>query len=155
MPNPIKRHKPTVLRSPARTLGDKQRANGRMLALNGATWRKLRAVVMNEQPLCAECAKHGLIVAGNEVDHIDNNPSNNERSNLVNLCHACHSLKTQRYEHFKRTGKWLPLKGCDANGMPLDPRHEWNQQKSPQPDACEPSPTTHEHDRTWIFHEVK
>lgn len=158
MPNPLQRHKPTKLAAHSgtqpRTLKVKQRANGRTLALNGATWAKLRRLVMGEQPLCSHCLQRGLIVTGNEVDHIDNDAGNNLRSNLVNLCRACHSSKTQRYEHYKRTGQWLPVKGCDVNGMPLDPNHHWNK-KSPEPAGCEPRPQAHARDRTSIFHRVK
>lgn len=31
-----------------------------------------------------------------EVDHIDNDPSNNELDNLQALCTPCHSRKTQQ-----------------------------------------------------------
>jgi len=123
MPSPIKRHKPAsaVVRTTGqRNLKVKQQANGRTLALNGAAWGRLRALVISEQPLCAQCQREGRIEHGNEVDHIDNDASNNERCNLENLCHACHSLKTQRDQHGST------MKGCDVDGMPLDPHHHWN-----------------------------
>ena len=140
MPTAIKRHKLQTLKPRLqelkpriqtlsdykRTLKQKQQANGRTLALNGKAWRALRASVLSEQPLCPVCQRMGQIIAATEVDHIDNDASNNERSNLVGLCKPHHSEKTARYEHYKKTGKWLPVKGCDANGMPLDPNHHWN-----------------------------
>ena len=160
MPNAIKRHKlqtlkPRLQELPSRiktlsskTLKQKQQANGRTLALNGATWAKLRRLVLSEQPLCADCERRGRIVPAREVDHVDNDASNNDRSNLVGLCSPCHSAKTQRHEHYKRTGVWLPVKGCDVNGMPLDPQHPWNIEKSPEPQVAEPYVSLHAHDRT-------
>lgn len=142
MPTAIKRHKLQTLKPrlqtldplkargltmlPTRTLKQKQEANGRTLALNSAAWRKLRALVLREQPICPECERMGQYTAANEVDHIDNDASNNDRSNLIGLCKTHHSQKTARHEHFKRTGQWLPVKGCDINGIPLDPNHHWN-----------------------------
>lgn len=146
MPDKIKSHR---LSPPAksRTLLDKQQSNGRTLALNSKAWSQLRLMVIREQPLCAECSKHGRLVAGNEVDHIDNDPGNNERDNLVNLCHRCHSVKTQRHEHYKRTGRLPSVKGCDVHGMPLDPNHHWN--KSPAADSAGPPPCLHARDRNY------
>ena len=79
-----------------RTLKDKREANGRTLALDGAAWRKLRASVLRGAPLCEHCNKRGLIVQATDVDHIDDDPSNNDRDNLSSLCHSCHSHKTMR-----------------------------------------------------------
>lgn len=115
----------------SRTLQDKQRANGRTLALNGAAWARLRALVLTEKPLCEECNKHGRITVATDVDHADNNPANNERSNLASLCHECHSRKTAA-----DMGKAV-RHGCDLNGMPLDPNHAWNK-KSPATERGEP-----------------
>ena len=98
-----------------KTLKQRQQETGRTLALDGAAWRKLRAAVLREQPLCA-C---GCGQLATDVDHIDNDPTNNERDNLQGLCHECHSRKTQA-DMGKRVA-W----GCDANGMPLDPSHPW------------------------------
>lgn len=110
---------------------------------------------MGEQPLCAHCLQRGLIVTGNEVDHIDNDAGNNERSNLVNLCRPCHSYKTQRHEHFTRTGQWLPVKGCDVNGMPLDPNHHWNSVNHQNAASCEPPSQAHARDRSSKFRKAK
>lgn len=103
-----------------KTLRDKQKANGRTLALNGLAWRKLRARVLSERPLCEACSKRGRVTPATDVDHNDNDPTNNDRDNLVSLCHPCHSRKTQA-----DMGKQIKY-GCDTNGMPLDPDHHWN-----------------------------
>lgn len=94
----------------------------RLLSLTSSAWRKLRASVLAEQPLCVDCAARGLTVEATDVDHKDGNPGNNERENLQGLCHSCHSRKTAA-DH----GKAVSM-GCDVHGMPLDPRHPWNQE---------------------------
>lgn len=122
-----------------RTLKEKQQSNGRTLALNGTAWRTLRAAVLREHPLCECCLDDGITEQATDVDHRDNDPTNNDRGNLSALCHACHSRKTSR-----DMGRRVSY-GCDANGMPLDPNHHWNReraarlQKSPATDDVEPT----------------
>ena len=110
----------------ARSLKDKQQANGRTLALDGAAWRKLRASVLADSPLCEHCSKRGLIVLATDVDHIDDDASNNDRDNLASLCHSCHSRKTMA-----DMGHRVKY-GCDVNGLPLDPSHPWNRDRHSQ-----------------------
>lgn len=98
----------------------------RTIPLNSSEWRKMRARVLAEEPLCRRCKE-----PASDVDHVSGDPSDNRRANLQPLCHACHSHKTGR----ERAG--LPIThGHDAHGMPLDPAHPWNQsrvtKKSPE-----------------------
>lgn len=117
-----------------RTLADKRKSNGRTLALDGAAWRKLRASVLREQPLCEHCLRNDdRPVMATDVDHIDNDPTNNSRDNLQSLCHECHSRKTQA-----DMGK-LVRYGCDERGFPLDPEHPWNREKSPATEGHKPT----------------
>lgn len=99
----------------------------RKVGLNSAAWKKLRAVVLAEEPLCRWCLARGLYVASTDVDHIvdtrEDYSDNNCRQNLAGMCHECHSLKTAR-----DMGKNVYL-GCDLEGMPLDPNHPWNREK--------------------------
>lgn len=104
-----------------KTLKERQEETGRTLALNGAAWRRLRADVLRSNPLCEHCEARGILTAATDVDHRDNDPSNNDPDNLASCCHECHSRKTQA-DMGKRVS-W----GCDANGMPLDPKHHWSQ----------------------------
>ena len=110
----------------------------RLLPLNGKAWRVLRERVLSEEPLCRMCG-----APATDVDHIDNDGNNNERDNLQGLCHECHSRKTAG-DMGKRVN-W----GCNADGLPLDPRHPWahmvsqlverKHEKSPATDTLVPS----------------
>ena len=58
----------------------------------GYEWRKIRARVLAERPMCAtHCGR-----AATEVDHVIplKRGGTNDRSNLVPLCKRCHSRKT-------------------------------------------------------------
>lgn len=95
----------------------------RAIPLGSAAWQRLRAQVLAEEPLCRDCAARGLVTPATDVDHMDNNGDNNARTNLAPLCHSCHSIKTAE-DMGKRT-----TRGCDVNGIPLDPNHHWNRAK--------------------------
>lgn len=106
--------------------------NGRLLPLNSEAWHKLRRSVLAEEPLCRMCSQQGRNVAATDVDHINNDPSNNSRDNLQGLCHECHSRKTNA--DMGHVVRW----GCAADGTPLDPSHPWNQ-KSPATEGAKPA----------------
>ena len=74
---------------------DRSRRNQaqRCYSTNHPTWRKLRARVLAEQPLCYACQQQGKITAANTVDHIDGNTFNNDRDNLRGYCRTCHTAK--------------------------------------------------------------
>jgi len=57
----------------------------------GAVWRKLRLLVLREEPLCRHCG-----AAATDVDHVVPLAAGgtNDRGNLCPLCHGCHSRKT-------------------------------------------------------------
>lgn len=58
----------------------------------GAHWRRVRAAVLAERPVCEECNR----VAAVDVDHVVSlrKGGTNDPSNLRALCHSCHSRKT-------------------------------------------------------------
>jgi len=68
--------------------------------LNSSRWRRTRAAVMESQPLCADCAREGVMTPAEEVHHIRPVDSIKDpdmqfrmtfdRSNLVALCRDCH-----------------------------------------------------------------
>jgi len=103
-----------------RTLNDKRISNGRKLALDGAAWRKLRAAVLRDQPICRDCERRGYLTEATEVHHSNGDPSDNCRANLVGLCKGCHSIHTAR--EMGHTARY----GCDASGWPIDPDHHFN-----------------------------
>jgi len=95
-------------------------ANGRTLPLTSAAWRKLRRSVLSSEPLCRMCTAQGKTVPAQDVDHANNDPSDNRLVNLQPLCHECHSRKTQR-----DMGHNVAM-GCASDGTPLDHHHHWN-----------------------------
>lgn len=87
----------------SKTLKQRQLETGRTLALNGKPWRKLREVILARDPLC----KCGCGRPSTDVDHIDNDPSNNDMDNLQGLAHECHSTKTGKRMFAAVCGKWV------------------------------------------------
>jgi hypothetical protein len=114
--------KPWLKLSDIRTARWVKTKSGRLLPLNNAAWRKLRASVLSEQPLCPECEARAVLEPATEVHHKNDNASDNSRENLVGLCKPCHSRHTAR-----DMGKTVVDRlGCDSSGKPLDPSHHWN-----------------------------
>lgn len=89
-----------------------------------ARWRKARLAHLSIEPFCRLCKSQGRIVAAAVVDHIVAHRGDEELfwdpDNWQSLCKRCHDSVKQSEE---RTGK---TKGCDSNGLPLDPSHRWN-----------------------------
>ena len=62
-------------------------------------WRSLRALKLEQTPLCEECQRRGILTPAQMVDHII--PINKggaplDMSNLQSLCNKCHAVKTAR-----------------------------------------------------------
>ena len=55
-----------------------------------ATWRKVRTMKINTNPLCERCLLRGRDKATICVHHKDRNPLNNDFNNLESLCFECH-----------------------------------------------------------------
>mgnify|MGYP000603720915 CR=1 FL=1 len=90
-----------------------------------AIWKKTRRLQLSKQPLCEYCTKIGMVVVATDVDHVVRMSEGGaalDPNNLQSLCHRCHSNKTGREKH----GLTVIIKGCDDNGMPLDPNHPWH-----------------------------
>ena len=98
-------------------------------------WKRLRRMKLNLNPVCELCLKANRFVTASHVDHIESIESGGEplsMDNLMSLCHPCHSRKTVLRDGGlgKEASDQLLIKGCGANGMPLDPNHPWNTRQS-------------------------
>ncbi len=82
----------------------------------GATWRRVRQLHLNRNPLCADCKVKDFHKKAYTVHHVDENQFNNESDNLLSLCFVCHE---------KRHGRMRDPAGYDADGFPLQEGHPW------------------------------
>lgn len=59
-------------------------------------WRRLRSMVLASDPLCAECARRGLVSMATDVHHViaKRDGGQDTLDNLEPLCHSCHSRIT-------------------------------------------------------------
>ncbi len=91
---------------------------------NCSAWRKRRARHLHHNPLCVMCQARGIVTQANTVDHVT--PHRGDpvlfAGPLQSLCPACHSRDKQQLE---RSGF---VRGCDRDGVPLDPSHPWRQE---------------------------
>lgn len=88
-------------------------------------WRRASCAYLARNPLCAMCTAAGRTSLSTVTDHIEPHRGDTElfwdEANWQGLCATDHSAAKQSQE---RNGK---LRGCDADGRPLDPGHHWNQ----------------------------
>ena len=80
----------------------------------------MRRAVLTEQPLCVLCLDAGRLEPAVEVDHRVplSKGGDDTTDNMQGLCKACHDIKTAGDLNRKP-------KGCDPDGLPMDPRHPW------------------------------
>jgi 5-methylcytosine-specific restriction protein A len=88
-------------------------------------WRNLRARKLEANPVC-ELKLPGCEGAAVEVDHIRQLAAGGDRFDWANLRSACEACHDKRHGKRKRRPR---IKGCDADGYPLDPDHPWNKEK--------------------------
>lgn len=67
-----------------------------------AKWRKLRARVLEQHPLCAHCKEQKQITVAQMVDHttpirLGGEPY--DEANLLPLCNKCHNVKRGKERH--------------------------------------------------------
>ena len=81
------------------------------------TYRKARAIVMAEEPLCRMC---GVRLA-TECDHITpkHKGGTDARSNLQALCKPCHTDKTARESVEARGGTYRAKPTFGVDGWPV------------------------------------
>ena len=92
---------------------------------------RIRPAKLRRNPLCEACLQMGKVEPANVVDHIvpicaggDPFPPLDE---LASLCASCHNVKSRAEQLGEKN--WF-YKGCDINGMPLDPNHPWNRERN-------------------------
>ncbi len=94
----------------------------------GRRWMAIRKRILARDPTCRECRKHGRTALAIVVDHVKGlaEGGTDDEDNLQGLCGDCHDAKTAA-EAARAQGRPPPrVKGCDADGNPLDPDHAWN-----------------------------
>lgn len=99
---------PKIPKTPRRSwMPEKKPQEGRKFVnpwYHTVAWRKLRASVLAENPLCVECEKVGVIKLAKIADHIKNVSSGKtaeererlmwDRNNIQGLCDSCHNIKS-------------------------------------------------------------
>jgi 5-methylcytosine-specific restriction protein A len=90
-----------------------------------ARWRRRRDAQIAAEPRCQACLQERRLSPATVADHIER--ATDEQSfwtgRLQSLCTTHHQAKRQAES---KGQAWKPKMGCDANGWPIDPQHEWN-----------------------------
>jgi hypothetical protein len=85
--------------------GERQQTPAQRRFYNSGFWKRLRAVVRAQEPLCRLCLDAGRATPTQLVDHIDGDWRNNDRSNLRGLCLECHTaLSAHQHSAKSRRG---------------------------------------------------
>lgn len=94
-----------------------------------AKWRKTRALHLEANPVCC------VVGCASLATHVDHRKARSRGGasfashNLQSLCHSHHSVKTAQADGGfgnRRGVARLQVRGCGADGRPLDPLHSWN-----------------------------
>ena len=87
-------------------------------------WRRRSKQFLAANPLCRMCQEIGQTTLAQVVDHVVPHKGDEtlfwDETNWQPLCKTDHSAAKQAQE------KGGGIRGCDVNGMPLDPGHHWN-----------------------------
>lgn len=109
-----------------------ERQERRFYKTNDPRWRRLRALVMSEEPFCRHCIEQSVNPPSPTVivDHIDGKAAELDdyrRSNLQGLCRYHDGLKSvAENSGFGGARATSRPAGCDEQGRPLDPQHPWS-----------------------------
>lgn len=90
---------------------------------NTARWRKRRALLLSNEPLCRACRNVGRITVATVADHIVPHRGDEHLfwyGDLQPLCATCHNSMKARQES---SGVEV---GATEAGIPVDPNHHWN-----------------------------
>ena len=87
-------------------------------------WKRARAAFLRANPLCVMCEQQGRTTLATTVDHKvphRGDPAKFwDQDGWQGLCATDHSAAKQELE------KSGTLRGCDVDGVPLDPNHLWH-----------------------------
>lgn len=93
-------------------------------------WQKYARAYLKRHRWCELCTHRGRNVRARVVDHIVPHRGDQrlfwDPANHQPLCGTCHNSAKQAAE---RTGR---VRGCDQDGVPLDPGHHWRGQRRGQ-----------------------
>jgi 5-methylcytosine-specific restriction enzyme A len=114
----------------------RNRSPGRKMAMSAA-WRRASKLFLCEpgNQVCGHCRAAPATMVDHRVPHKGDAGLFWDRANWVASCGPCNSSKAAQTEAgfgnpakppsaFKRR-----IKGCDAQGYPLDPDHPWNRDR--------------------------
>lgn len=89
--------------------------------IRGRKLQHIRREHFRLHPLCVRCEELDIVRLATELDHLValTNGGEDVPSNRQGLCDEHHAIKTAADLGHKPTG-------CDACGLPTDPRHPWN-----------------------------
>lgn len=113
---------------------------------NTAVWQQLRRVKLSSKPLCEPCERRGRLVVATVVDHVKSIASGGDPfpslDGLMSMCPSCHSTKTNARDNPHAFGRrrGFAFKGCDVNGLPIDPDHPSLEGYTPSKDESDPAP---------------
>ena len=68
-------------------------------------WRELRALKIEQSPICEECQRRGITTLAQVVDHIvpiNEGGARLDMDNLQSLCNPCHNRKSGQEAHGTR-----------------------------------------------------
>lgn len=96
-----------------------------MARLYGRKWNKARKQYLAEHPFCVFCEAEGRRLSpATVVDHVSPHRCDPvlfwDVNNWQSLCETHHNAAKQAFE---KSGS---IRGCDADGIPLDPNHFWH-----------------------------
>lgn len=89
-------------------------------------WKHLRAAALKRSN--CKCEVPGCGNVGKVVDHVVARRAGGRDvlDNLRVLCRDHDNQVKEDQDGNRRSDGRLVVRGCDANGFPLDPNHEWN-----------------------------
>jgi 5-methylcytosine-specific restriction protein A len=104
MPTVHKTKRPWVKEAPKSTARWSNEAKGGMPVkfYHSPAWRKLRAQILQESPLCVHCQKNNQLIPATVVDHIKPIRLGGEPldpANLTPLCKRHHQSKSGKERH--------------------------------------------------------